>query len=145
MLMSQHDSLTAETGNTDAKAFIAYLDSQAAVDKKRKIGTTGYCMGGPLVFQTAAASPARVGAGATFHGGGLVTKDADSPHTVIAGTTAAYAFGHADKAFQTLNQLLRSRSIAYSTGTHSRPLTSLRARSSVELGETALPLRAVGE
>jgi carboxymethylenebutenolidase len=75
--------LTAETGNTDAKAFIAYLDSQAAVDKKRKIGTTGYCMGGPLVFQTAAAVPDRVGAGATFHGGGLVTDKPDSPSLLI--------------------------------------------------------------
>ena len=83
MLMSLHDSLTAETGTTDAKAFIAYLDSQAPVDKKRKIGTTGYCMGGPLVFQTAAASPARVGAGGTFHGGGLVTDKPDSPSLLI--------------------------------------------------------------
>jgi carboxymethylenebutenolidase len=83
LLMSLLGSLTAQTANTDAKAFIAYLDSQAAVDKKRKIGTTGYCMGGPLVFQTAAASPARVGAAATFHGGGLVTDKPDSPSLLI--------------------------------------------------------------
>jgi carboxymethylenebutenolidase len=96
MLMSQHDSLTAETGNTDAKAFIAYLDSQAAVDKKRKIGTTGYCMGGPLVFQTAAASPDRVGAGATFHGGGLVTDKPDSPSLLIPKMKAHYLIAIAE-------------------------------------------------
>jgi carboxymethylenebutenolidase len=83
MLMSLHDSLTAETGTTDAKAFVGFLDGSPAVDKKRKIGTTGYCMGGPLVFQTVAAAPGRVGAGATFHGGGLVTDKPDSPHLLI--------------------------------------------------------------
>lgn len=83
MLMSLYDSLNATTATTDAKAFIPYLDSQSAVDKKRKIGTTGYCMGGPFVFETAAAFPDRVGAGATFHGGGLVTDKPDSPHLLI--------------------------------------------------------------
>jgi carboxymethylenebutenolidase len=83
MLMSLHDSLTAATGTTDAKAFLGFLDGSPAVDKKRKLGTTGYCMGGPLVFQTAAAVPGRVGAAATFHGGGLVTDKPDSPHLLI--------------------------------------------------------------
>jgi carboxymethylenebutenolidase len=69
--------------DTDAKAFVAYLDSQPAVDKKRKMGTTGYCMGGPFVFHTAADSPDRIGAGATFHGGGLVSDKPDSPHLLI--------------------------------------------------------------
>jgi carboxymethylenebutenolidase len=64
----------------DAAAFIAFLDAQRQVDKKKKIGTQGYCMGGPLVFKTAAAVPNRVGAGASFHGGGLVTDRPDSPH-----------------------------------------------------------------
>src|ERR1700733_6665276 len=82
-LMGLMHSLTPETALTDAKAFIAYLDSQSSVDKKRKIGTTGYCMGGPLVFRTAAAVPERIGAGATFHGGGLVTDKPDSPHLLI--------------------------------------------------------------
>jgi carboxymethylenebutenolidase len=82
-LMSLHDSLNATTAKTDAKAFVWWLDSQAAVDTKRKIGTTGYCMGGPLVFETAATSPARIGAAATFHGGGLVTDQPDSPHLLI--------------------------------------------------------------
>ncbi len=64
----------------DATAYIAWLDSQPSVSKTKKIGTQGYCMGGPLVLRTAAAVPARVGAGASFHGGGLVTDMPDSPH-----------------------------------------------------------------
>lgn len=82
-LMKQAGSLNATTNVTDAKAFVAWLDSQKAVDKKRKIGTTGYCMGGPLVMRTAAALPDRIGAAATFHGGGLNTTDANSPHLLI--------------------------------------------------------------
>jgi carboxymethylenebutenolidase len=64
----------------DAAAYIAFLDAQTQVDKKRKIGTQGYCMGGPLVVRTAASLPDRIGAGASFHGGGLVTPAPDSPH-----------------------------------------------------------------
>jgi carboxymethylenebutenolidase len=82
-LMGLMHTLNPETALTDAKAFVSYLDSQAAVDKKRKIGTTGYCMGGPFVFRSAAAFPERIGAGATFHGGGLVTDKPDSPHLLI--------------------------------------------------------------
>jgi carboxymethylenebutenolidase len=64
----------------DATAYVNWLDSQRSVNKHRKIGTQGYCMGGPLVLRTAAAMPGRVGAGASFHGGGLVTDMPDSPH-----------------------------------------------------------------
>jgi carboxymethylenebutenolidase len=64
----------------DATAFIAWMDSQPQVDRGKKVGTQGYCMGGPLVVKTAAAVSSRVGAGASFHGGGLVTGDAASPH-----------------------------------------------------------------
>jgi carboxymethylenebutenolidase len=67
----------------DAKAHIAFLDAQSQVNKARPIGTQGYCMGGPLVFRTAATVPERVGAAATFHGGGLVTDNASSPHLLI--------------------------------------------------------------
>ena len=89
-LLKQAGSLTPTTHVTDAKAFIAWLDSQSVVDKKRKIGTTGYCMGGPMVFRTAATVPARVGAGATFHGGGLNTNDANSPHLLIPQMKASF-------------------------------------------------------
>ncbi len=82
-LMKLKDALTAETAQTDAEAFVSFLDAQPAVDRKRRIGTTGYCMGGPLVMRTAAAVPARIGAGATFHGGGLATDKPDSPHLLI--------------------------------------------------------------
>lgn len=68
---------------TDAKAHVAFLDAQRQVDTTKKIGTQGYCMGGPLVFRTAANQSDRVGAGATFHGGGLVTDKSDSPHLLV--------------------------------------------------------------
>lgn len=76
-------ALNATTHMTDARAFIAWLDRQPSVDTSRKIGTTGYCMGGPIVMRTAAAVPDRVGAGATFHGGGLVTDQPNSPHLLV--------------------------------------------------------------
>lgn len=82
-LMALAGSLSAATAATDARAFVPWLDQQAAVDKQRKVGTTGYCMGGPLVLRTAAALPDRIGAGASFHGGGLVTDKPDSPSLLI--------------------------------------------------------------
>jgi carboxymethylenebutenolidase len=82
-LMKLAGTLSAQTAATDAKAFVGFLDAQAAVDKKKKMGTTGYCMGGPFVMRTASAYPDRIGAGATFHGGGLVTDKPDSPHLLI--------------------------------------------------------------
>ncbi len=65
---------------TDCVAYVGFLDAQKAVDKARKVGTQGYCMGGPLVMRTAATLPDRIGAGASFHGGGLVTPNPNSPH-----------------------------------------------------------------
>jgi carboxymethylenebutenolidase len=91
-LMALMNGLTAEGTVTDAKAFVAWLDSQAAVDKKRKMGTTGYCMGGPLTMRTAAAVPSRIGAGGSFHGGGLVTDKPDSPHLLVPKMKAQYLF-----------------------------------------------------
>ncbi len=73
----------AGAAERDAVAYIAWLDAQPQVDKAKKIGTQGYCMGGPLIMKTAAAVPNRVGAAASFHGGGLTTAAADSPHTLI--------------------------------------------------------------
>ena len=82
-LMDLMGALTPQTQVTDAKAFVPWLDSQASVDKKRKMGTTGYCMGGPFTFRTAAAFPNRVGAGGSFHGAALVTDGPDSPHLLV--------------------------------------------------------------
>ena len=82
--------LNEGTHMTDAKAFIAWLDQQAVVAKNRKIGTQGYCMGGPMAFRTAAAVPARVGAVASFHGGGLATAAPNSPHLQAATSTAHF-------------------------------------------------------
>src|SRR5262245_54850549 len=77
----------------DAPAFIAWLDMQKAVDRNKKIGTQGYCMGGGLVVRTAAAVPNRVGAGASFHGGGLVTQNPNSPHLLAPKIKAHMYFG----------------------------------------------------
>jgi carboxymethylenebutenolidase len=77
----------------DAVAYIAFLDAQKQVDTKKKIGTQGYCMGGPLVMRTAATVPDRVGAGGSFHGGGLVTDKPDSPHLLAPKIKAKMYFG----------------------------------------------------
>jgi carboxymethylenebutenolidase len=82
--------LNETTQMTDAKAFIAWLDQQPSVARNRKIGTQGYCMGGPIAFRTAAAVPDRVGAVASFHGGGLATDMPNSPHLQAAKTKAQF-------------------------------------------------------
>ena len=87
-LLPLAQALTETTQMTDAKAFIAWLDRQPSVAKNRKMGTQGYCMGGPIAFRTAAAVPDRVGAIASFHGGGLVTEGPNSPHLQAAKTKA---------------------------------------------------------
>lgn len=89
-------SLNSTTQTTDAKAFVAWLDAQPQVDKSKKIGTTGYCMGGPIVMRTAAAVADRVGAAATFHGGGLVTESPDSPHRLIPQMKAQFLIAVAE-------------------------------------------------
>jgi len=96
MLMNQMTSLSPATAQTDATAFIGYLDSQSAVDRKRKLGTMGYCMGGPFTMRTAAAFPGRVAAGASFHGGGLVTDKPDSPHLLIPKMKARFLIAIAE-------------------------------------------------
>ena len=85
-------TLNAETHVRDARAFVSFLDSQSSVDSNRKMGTMGYCMGGPITMRTAAALPDRIGAGASFHGGGLVTDQPDSPHLLVPQMQAHYLF-----------------------------------------------------
>jgi carboxymethylenebutenolidase len=77
----------------DAVAYVAFLDAQREVNKSKKIGTQGYCMGGPLVVKTAATVPNRIGAGASFHGGGLVTDQPNSPHLLAPKIKAHMYFG----------------------------------------------------
>ena len=89
-------TLNAETHMSDARAFVSFLDGQASVDSNRKMGTMGYCMGGPITMRTAAALPDRIGAGASFHGGGLVTDQPDSPHLLVPQMTAHYLFAIAE-------------------------------------------------
>jgi carboxymethylenebutenolidase len=85
--------LTSEAVMQDAAAYLKFLDAQSSVNRKAKVGVFGYCMGGPMTLQAAAASPERIGAGASFHGGGLVTDKADSPHLLIPKIKAQYYFG----------------------------------------------------
>jgi carboxymethylenebutenolidase len=82
-VMPMAAALTADAGFSDAKSYTAFLDAQPQTNKTRKMGVQGYCMGGPLTFRTASARADRIGAAATFHGGGLVTDKADSPHLLI--------------------------------------------------------------
>lgn len=88
--------LTRPVVETDARAHLAFLDAQKEVDTKRRIGTTGYCMGGAMTIYTAALNPNRVGAAASFHGGGVATDKPDSPHLLIDDTNAGYLFAIAD-------------------------------------------------
>jgi carboxymethylenebutenolidase len=89
-LMPLAQALNETTHMTDAKAFIAWLDQQPSVAKNKKVGTQGYCMGGPMAFRTSAAVPDRVGAVASFHGGGLVTDMPNSPHLQASKTKASF-------------------------------------------------------
>jgi carboxymethylenebutenolidase len=87
-------SITADgAAERDAAAFVAWLDTQKPVNASKKIGTQGYCMGGPLVMRTSAAVANRIGAGASFHGGGLVTNNANSPHLLVPRIKAKMYFG----------------------------------------------------
>ena len=90
MLMGLAGTLSPATARTDAQAFLGWLDQQAATDTKRKAGTTGYCMSGRIAFTTAAALPDRIGAVASFHGGGLATDQPESPHLLIPKTKARF-------------------------------------------------------
>ena len=89
-LMPLASKVNETTNMTDAKAFVAWLDQQPSVAKNRKIGTQGYCMTGPFAFRTAVAVPDRIGAVASFHGGGLVTQQPNSPHLQAATTKAQF-------------------------------------------------------
>jgi carboxymethylenebutenolidase len=109
-IMTLMGSLSAQTHAADAKAFVDWLDAQASVARDKKMGTTGYCMGGPITMRTAAARADRIGAAASFHGGRLVTKDPDSPHLLVPKMKAQYLFAIAandDEAEPDVKNVLR--------------------------------------
>jgi carboxymethylenebutenolidase len=95
-LMSMMAMLTPETQFSDARAYVGYLETQPAVDRKRKMGTAGYCMGGPMTMRTAAALPDRIGAGASFHGANLASDKPDSPHLLVPKMKARYLIAIAE-------------------------------------------------
>jgi len=95
-VMSLARGLNETTHMTDARAFVGWLDQQSSVAKNRKVGTQGYCMGGPIAFRTAAAVPDRVGAVGSFHGGGLVTDAPNSPHLQAARSKAQFLIAIAE-------------------------------------------------
>lgn len=90
LLMPHARTLSPETSVTDGRAFVEYLDQQPSVDTNRKIGTTGYCMTGSYTMRLAAAMPERIGAGGSFHGGGLATDAEDSPHLLASQMEAGF-------------------------------------------------------
>lgn len=85
--------LTNDAVGQDAAAYIAFLDAQPTVNTKAKVGVFGYCMGGLMTMQASAAVPQRIGAAASFHGGGLVTDKPESPHLLVPKMKAQYYFG----------------------------------------------------
>jgi carboxymethylenebutenolidase len=91
-LTALRNSLTPETQALDGRAFVQFLDAQRVADTRRKVGVTGYCMTGAFMMRTAAAVPDRVGAGASFHGGGLATDRPDSPHLLAGSMRGSYLF-----------------------------------------------------
>jgi carboxymethylenebutenolidase len=95
-MMSLAGSVTPAMVVADGTAYVEWLDAQPSVDRKRKMGAIGYCMTGPATLRVAAALPERIGAGASFHGGGLVTDKADSPHLLIPKIRAQYLIAIAE-------------------------------------------------
>jgi len=95
-MMSLAGSVTPAMVVADGTAYVEWLDAQPSVDRKRKMGAMGYCMTGPATLRVAAALPERIGAGASFHGGGLVTDKADSPHLLIPKIRAQYLIAIAE-------------------------------------------------
>jgi carboxymethylenebutenolidase len=91
-LTGLRNSLTPHTQEIDGRAFVQFLDAQRVVDTRRRIGVMGYCMTGAFMMRTAAAASDRVGAGASFHGGGLVTDQPSSPHLLASRMRGSYLF-----------------------------------------------------
>lgn len=95
-LMPHARSLSPETCVSDGGAFIRYLDQHPSVSPERQIGIAGYCMTGSYTMRLAAAYPKRIGAGASFHGGGLATDQPDSPHLLVPKMDAGFLIAIAE-------------------------------------------------
>jgi carboxymethylenebutenolidase len=95
-LMPHARSLSPETCVSDGRAFVKFLDNQPSVDTGRKIGTTGYCMTGSYTMRLAAAMPDRIGAGGSFHGGGLASDSPNSPHLLVPQMKAGFLIAIAE-------------------------------------------------
>ena len=96
LLMPHARSLSPQTCVTDGRALVKFLDSQPSVDTGRRIGVTGYCMTGSYTMRLAAAIPDRIGAGASFHGGGLATDEEASPHLLAPKMKAGFLIAIAE-------------------------------------------------
>jgi carboxymethylenebutenolidase len=86
------EQLTPDAATSDGAAYLGFLAEVAP----GPVAITGYCMGGRLGWRIAAAHPDRVAALGSFHGGGLVTDGATSPHLSAGDLKAEAYFGHAD-------------------------------------------------
>jgi carboxymethylenebutenolidase len=84
-LMGFRGAMTNPGIDSDAKAYVTFLDAQPQTNTSAKVGVQGYCMGGALSVRTAVAVPDRIGAVASFHGGTLARDAADpeSPHSLL--------------------------------------------------------------
>ncbi|MEP6983712.1 MAG: dienelactone hydrolase family protein [Sphingomicrobium sp.] len=89
-IMSLRSTLTDAGIDKDAAAFVTFLDKQKQTNRRKGAGVQGYCFSGPFAFHTAAVRSDRIRAVGSFHGGGLVTKDANSPHLLIPKTKASF-------------------------------------------------------
>ncbi|MCK9506410.1 MAG: dienelactone hydrolase family protein [Porticoccaceae bacterium] len=111
VVMALREELTVDAQRVDARAFVAYLDAHPAVDTRRRVGVMGYCMGGPIVMRAAAELPERIGAVASFHGGGLATAEEDSPHLLIPTMAADFLIAVAENDHErapAVNDILRN-------------------------------------
>lgn len=104
--------MTPEAVESDAAAYVDFLTAQPAVSTG-PMGVIGYCFTGAVALRIAAARPDRIGAAASFHGGGLYTDAPTSPHLVLPRVKARLYFGHAEgdgsmpkDSIENLNQAL---------------------------------------
>lgn len=95
-IMQLVGSMDRDRTVADAEAFTAFLAARPEV-KGERLGVTGYCMGGKLAVTAAGACPNRFAAIGSFHAGGLVTDQPDSPHRFLQGITGRVYVGGADQ------------------------------------------------